>query len=155
MEQLTIQPGNPGGPDARRLIEELDSYLNSLYPAENNHLLSVEALQQPNVTFLIARINGKPVGCGAFVNHGKYAEIKRMFVSPDLRGKGIGRRIMDELETHARLDGLPISRLETGVSQPAALKLYEHCGYLRRGPFPPYSNDPQSVFMEKKLTRPE
>ena len=132
MEQLTIQPGNPGGPDARRLIEELDSYLNSLYPAESNHLLSVEALQQPNVTFLIARINGKPVGCGAFVNHGKYAEIKRMFVPPDLRGKGIGRRIMDELETHARLDGLPISRLETGVSQPAALKLYEHCGNRRR-----------------------
>jgi putative acetyltransferase len=104
------------------------------------------------VTFLIARINGKPVGCGAFMNHGKYAEIKRMFVLPGLRGMGIGRRIMDELETRARLDGLIISMLETGVSQPAALKLYAHCGYLRRGPFPPYSNDPQSVFMEKKLT---
>jgi len=155
MEQLTIQTGNPGSPDARRLIEDLDSYLNSLYPAESNHLLSVEALQQPNVTFLIARLNGIPVGCGAFVNHdNKYAEIKRMFVSPDLRGLGIGRRIMDELETRARLDGLTISRLETGVSQPAALKLYTHCGYLRCGPFPPYLNDPQSVFMEKKLTRP-
>src|SRR5271157_215686 len=134
MEQLIIQPGNPADPDARRLIEELDSYLNSLYPAESNHLLSVEALQQPNVTFLIARINGKPVGCGAFVNHGLYTEIKRMFVSPDLRGKGIGWRILKELETRARADGLMISRLETGVSQPAALMLYERSGYKRRKP---------------------
>jgi len=152
MEQLTIKPDDPGTPEARRLIEELDLYLSDLYPAESNHLLSVEALQQPNATFLLAQINGKVAGCGAFVNHqGKYAEIKRMFVLPDFRGKGIGWRILNDLETSALANGLKVSRLETGVSQPDALKLYERSGYRRRGRFAPYIDDPLSVFMEKKL----
>jgi putative acetyltransferase len=68
MEQLIIQPGDPSIPEARRLIAELDTYLNSLYPTERNHLLSVEALQQPNVTFLIARIDDQVAGCGQYGN---------------------------------------------------------------------------------------
>ena len=151
MEKVTIHLGDPGSPDARKLIAELDNYLSSLYPAESNHLLSVEALSRSNVTFLMAPINGKAAGCGAFVNFGDYAEIKRMFVLPDLRGKGIGRRILAELEKRARLDGLTVSRLETGVSQPEALKMYERSGYQRRGVFATYTDDPLSVFIEKKI----
>ncbi len=152
MEQLIIQPCDPGIPEARQLIAELDDYLNSLYPAERNHLLSVAALQQPNVTFLLARINGKVAGCGAFVNRqGKFAEIKRMFVLPGYRGKGIGWRILKDLETRTQADGLGIARLETGVFQPEALHLYQRSGYRRREPFAPYPDDPLSVFMEKKL----
>ena len=151
MELLTIQPEDPGSPQIRRLVEELDNYLSNLYPAESNHLLSVESLRQPNVTFLVARINDQIVGCGAFINRGEYAEIKRMFVVPASRGKGIGWRILQELETRAHLDGLLVSRLETGVSQPEALSLYQRSGYLHREPFDPYTNDPLSVFMEKKL----
>jgi putative acetyltransferase len=152
MEQLIIQPCDPGIPEARQLIAELDAYLNSLYPAESNHLLPVAALQQPNVTFLLARIDGKPTGCGAFVNHqGKYVEIKRMFVLPGYRGKGIGRRILKDLEIRAKAEGLMTARLETGVSQPEAFKMYRRSGYRRRGAFAPYPDDPLSVFMEKKL----
>ena len=151
MEKVTIHLSDPGSPDARKLIAELDYYLSSLYPAESNHLLSVEALRRSNVTFLMARINGEAAGCGAFVNSGDHAEIKRMFVLPDLRGKGIGWRILAELEKRAQLDGLVISRLETGVSQPEALKMYERSGYRRRDSFAPYVNDPLSVFMEKKI----
>jgi putative acetyltransferase len=151
MELLTIQPEDPGSPQIRRLIEELDIYLSDLYPDESNHLLSVESLRQPNVTFLVARINDQIAGCGAFINRGEYAEIKRMFVVPASRGKGVGWRILQELETRAHLDGLLICRLETGVSQPEALSLYQRSGYLHREPFTPYTNDPLSVFMEKKL----
>jgi GNAT superfamily N-acetyltransferase len=155
MEQLTIQTIDPGSPKARRLIEELDNYLSSLYPAESNHLLSVESLRLPNVTFLVALFNREIVGCGAFVNHyGKYAEIKRMFVLSDLRHKGIGCRILKELENIAQLDGLRVARLETGVYQPEALRLYERSGYQRRNPFAQYKNDPLSVFMEKELEHP-
>jgi putative acetyltransferase len=50
------------------LIEEIDIYLSDLYPAESNHLLSVEALQQPNVTFMIARIDDKVAGSGQYGN---------------------------------------------------------------------------------------
>jgi putative acetyltransferase len=152
MEQLIIQSYDPGIPEARQLIAELDAYLNSLYPAESNHLLPVAALQQPNVTFLLARIDGKPTGCGAFVNHqGEYAEIKRMFVLPGYRGKGIGWQILKELETRAFASRLKVSRLETGVYQTEALQMYQRSGYQRREPFAPYQNDPLSVFMEKQL----
>lgn len=152
MRHVTIQVADPASPAARELIERLDGYLSGLYPAESNHLLPVESLRQPNVTFLTARVDGEIVGCGAFVNQdGKYAEIKRMFVLPEFRGLKLGRRILEELESLARASGLKLARLETGVSQPEALLLYERAGYQRREPFGGYPEDPLSVFMEKRL----
>jgi putative acetyltransferase len=143
---------DPASPDARELIERLDKLMTGLYPAESNHLLPVEALRQPNVTFLTASVNGEVAGCGAFVNQGgEYAEIKRMFVLPEFRGLKLGRRILEELESRARAAGLALARLETGIHQPEALLLYERAGYQRRGPFGDYSEDPLSIFMEKKL----
>jgi len=152
MRQVLIQVNDPASPAARELIERLDSLMTSLYPAESNHLLSVEELRQPNVTFLTASVDGEVAGCGAFVNQGgEYAEIKRMFVSPEFRGLKLGRRILEEIENHARASGLDLARLETGIHQSEALLLYERAGYQHRGPFGDYSEDPLSIFMEKKL----
>jgi putative acetyltransferase len=150
---ITIQPANPALPEARRLIEELDAFLGNLYPAECNHLLSVEVLQQPTVTFLVAYLDNKAVGCGAYINHsGEYAEIKRMYVMPAFRDLKIGRRLLKELESRARATDLPVSRLETGVYQMEAIALYTRAGYKRRGAFGNYRDDEQfSVFMEKSL----
>jgi putative acetyltransferase len=152
MRHVLIQTDDPTSPAARELIERLDIFMSSLYPAESNHLLSVEALRQPNVTFLTAGVDGEVAGCGAFVNQGgEYAEIKRMFVLPEFRGLKLGRRILEELENLARASGLALARLETGIHQPEALLLFERAGYQRRGPFGDYSEDPLSIFMEKKL----
>lgn len=149
---IHITVADPASADARPLIEALDAYLTSLYPGESNHLLSVDALRQPNVTFLLARTRDIAVGCGAFVNHeGAYAEVKRMFVQPGFRGQRIGRLILGEIERCARQAGLTLVRLETGVAQPEALALYEGAGYLRCGRFGDYADDPLSVFMEKRL----
>jgi putative acetyltransferase len=74
-----------------------------------------------------------------------------MFVLPEFRGLKLGRRILEELETRARASGLELARLETGVHQSEALLLYEKAGYQSRGPFGDYSEDPLSIFMEKKL----
>jgi putative acetyltransferase len=74
-----------------------------------------------------------------------------MFVLPEFRGLRLGRRILEELENLARVSGLKHARLETGIYQPEALLLYERAGYQRRGPFGDYSEDPLSIFMEKKL----
>jgi putative acetyltransferase len=63
----------------------------------------------------------------------------------------VGERLLAELERRARVDGLLVLRLETGVRQPAAVRLYERAGYARRGPFGDYSDDPLSLFMEKRL----
>jgi len=152
MRRILVQTDDPASPAARELIERLDILMSSLYPAESNHLLSVEALRQPNVTFLTAGVDGEVAGCGAFVNQGgDYAEIKRMFVLPEFRGLKLGRRILEELENRARASGLAFARLEMGIHQPEALLLYERAGYQRRGPFGDYSEDPLSIFMEKKL----
>jgi len=75
-----------------------------------------------------------------------------MFVLPEFRGLKLGRRILEELEKLAQASGLESARLETGVHQSEALLLYEKAGYQRRGPFGGYSEDPLSVFMEKKLS---
>ena len=151
MANVTVLPGDPGSPEVCKLLEELDGYLTSLYPAESNHILSPASLRQPNVTFLVARVAGHVVGCGGFVDYGTYAEIKRMFVLPACRGLRIGRRLLDELEARARTAGLSVARLETGVSQPEAIRLYENAGYQRRKPFGNYGEDPLSIFMEKTL----
>ena len=152
MRHVLIQIDVPASPAARELIERLDELMTGLYPGDSNHLLPVEALQQPGVTFLTASVDGEIAGCGAFVNQGReYAEIKRMFVLPEFRGLKLGRRILEELENLARASGLALARLEMGVYQPEALTLYERAGYQRRGPFGDYSEDPLSIFMEKKL----
>jgi putative acetyltransferase len=149
---ITLQVEDPALADVRELIGQLDAYQASLYPMESNHLLPVEALRHPDVTFLTVRVDGRIAGCGAFVNrNGEYAEIKRMFVAPAYRGWRIGRRLLEELESRIRAAGLVLARLETGVAQPEALRLYEKAGYRRRGPFGEYPDDPLCIFMEKEL----
>jgi putative acetyltransferase len=75
MGGISLQPADPASPDAMALVEQLDRYLTALYPAESNHLLSIEALRQPSVVFLTACVDGRIAGCGAMVNQeGAYAE---------------------------------------------------------------------------------
>lgn len=152
--KFVVRRDDPTSAAARELIGQLDEYQNTLYPAQSNHLVPVEALTEPNVTFLTASADGRLVGCGAFVNHdSQYAEIKRMYVPPEFRGFGIARQILSTLESLALENGLTVARLETGINQPEAVSIYERAGYSRRGPFGSYSEDPLSIFMEKKLTQ--
>jgi putative acetyltransferase len=72
-------------------------------------------------------------------------------VCPEARGRGIGERLLAALEEHARSDGIPMLRGESGVHQPAALRVCERAGFVRCGPFGDYPDDPLSVFMEKQL----
>lgn len=149
---ITIEPADPRQAAVRTLIEELDRYQLSLYPAESNHLLDIETLAQPQMRFFRARIGEEILGCGGVWLHEDYAEIKRVYVHPQARGLGLARKIMAILEDEARTRGMKIARLETGTRQPEALGLYRALGYVDRGPFGDYPvNDPLSVFMEKIL----
>lgn len=142
----------PDQPEVIALIDELDAYQKPLYPPESHHGIDIDALLQPHVLFAVARTReGAAVGCGAAVLREGWGELKRMFVRPAARGQGVARRILAMLEASARERGLALMRLETGVSQPEALRLYERAGYERRGPFGDYGADPLSVFMEKRL----
>ena len=91
---ITLQIEKPDKKPIAELIEKLDEYLISLYPPECNHLLDIKTLMQPDILFLTAKEGHKYVGCGAIrIVRGQYAEIKRMFVLPGQRGKGIGYKI--------------------------------------------------------------
>jgi putative acetyltransferase len=141
----------PDQPEVVALIDELDAYQKPLYPPESHHGIAIDALMRPHVLFAVARVEGEAAGCGAVVLNDGWGELKRMFVRPGLRGQGIAQRILAFLESSAGERGLPLMRLETGISQPEALRLYERAGYVRRGPFGEYGPDPLSVFMEKQL----
>lgn len=149
---LAIGLEAPDQPDVVALIDALDAYQAPLYPPESNHLLDIGALKRPEVAFLVARdAQGQAVGCAALVVQPEHGEIKRMFVQPALRGRGVAKALYARLEAEALRRGCTRLRLETGIRQPEALAFYERLGFQRRAPFGDYREDPLSVFMERPL----
>jgi putative acetyltransferase len=149
---IAIARESPRQDDVIALIRQSDALMQSLYPAESNHLVDVESLAAFNVHFLVAREQGRALGCGAFVlGEAGQAEMKRVFVAPAARGKGIARVLMEALEREAAQLGVTLMQLETGIKQPEAIALYRKFGYAARGPFGTYKSDPLSLFMEKRL----
>lgn len=151
---MQIKFESPDQPDVIALIAELDAYQDTLYPPESRHALDLTSLKQANVLFVVARdTDHQAIGCGAVVLYPDFGEVKRMYVHPRGRGQGVARKVLAMLELEAAKTGCRLLRLETGPSQPEALGLYAACGYVRRGPFAGYRDDPLSVFMEKPLKR--
>ena len=153
---IAIAPETPDQPEVLAFLAASDAYAATLYPAESNHLVDVATLMTPATRFLVARAGGRAVGCGAVMFHRTdgdmaYGEIKRMWVDPAARGQKAGAKILAALEAVVRADGLVVLRLETGISQPAALALYRKSGFEVRDAFGAYKPDPLSVFMEKRL----
>jgi len=134
-------------------LAALDAYLASLYEPEANHILSVEELLAPDVTFLAAWRGDQVVATGAVRRKAgaDYGEVKRMYVAPALRGQRIGARLLSALETVLRSQDVMLARLETGAAQHEALRLYERCGYVRCAPFGGYPDNGLSLFLEKRL----
>lgn len=149
-----VAPGHPSSPEAVRLLRLLDAELHARYPASSVHGFDPAAAGPVAGAFLLARIGGEAVGCGAVrpLEPG-VGEIKRMFVLPESRGRGVARAILGALEEAARTLGLTTLRLETGTRQPEALALYEACEYRRIPAFGEYASDPYSVCFEKVLSR--
>lgn len=142
--------------DARTLIDELEAELTPLYPTESRHGYSVERLLAQKVHFFLMRENAIPVGCGGvqFMER-QYAEVKRMYVRPPYRGTGLARHMLQHLIDFTRSHGIALLRLETGIHQHAAIRLYERMGFHLIPPFGDYLRDPLSRFYEKRLDPPE
>src|SRR6266513_3988461 len=83
----------------------------------------------PQGLFVVATLNGEPVGCGALRCRPDYREIKRMWVAPASRGLGIGKRILQRLEALARKRRVSLLRLETNKALTEAQALYRSSGY--------------------------
>jgi putative acetyltransferase len=150
---LSIQAERPDQPEVAALLAALDDYLHSLYPPEANHIMGVRELLDPSVTFLVARRDGVAVGTGAVrrTHDADYGEIKRMYVTPALRGQRIAGQVLQHLERAARAQGLAWAMLETGADQTEAVRLYQRCGYTRRAAFGGYPDNGMSVFLAKPL----
>ncbi|MFB9887386.1 GNAT family N-acetyltransferase [Balneatrix alpica] len=147
---MNIQLESPNQADVLALIAALDAYQDSLYPPECRYALDLTALQQPQVVFAVARdAQQRAQACGAIVLNPGYAELKRMYVSPECRGQGVAKALLALLEAQAIARGASRFTLETGPLQPEALAFYQACGYRRCGPFGTYRDDPMSVFMSK------
>jgi putative acetyltransferase len=148
---LTIGVERADRADVHALLLTVRAWSTGLYPPESRHGLELAAYQSPEVTLYVAREGGVVVGCGAYLLPGDgSAEVKSMFVLPEARGRGIGSAILTAIEDALR-GQVTTLRLETGIKQDAAIRLYESAGFRRRGPFGSYRDDPLSVFMEKPL----
>jgi putative acetyltransferase len=151
MDDLTIISVAVGSPDAARLVARLDAELDQRYPGVRGQFSAANTLAD-HATFLVASLGGRPVGCGAFRPLDESAvEVKRMFVAPDCRGRGLARRLLAELEERARRAGYTLARLETGVRQPEAIGLYESAGYRRIPNYGIYAGNADSACFEKSL----
>jgi putative acetyltransferase len=150
---FSIRRERPDQPEVRALLAALDAYLGSLYEPEANHILDVEALLAPEISFFVGRLDGRAVSTGAVRRLPEIGagEIKRMYTDPVLRGRGCAARMITVLEDEARTLGCLQAVLETGRDQHEAVRLYERCGYTLCPPFGGYPDNGLSLFMAKPL----
>ena len=148
---FSISKVSPLDQGVQKLIDELNTFNLSLYPAQYCHLESSEELVRNQSSMLGAFWEEQLVGIGAVKQLPGYAEVKRMFVKELYRGKGVAAQILHGLEEIARKQGNVFIRLETGSKHDAALKFYQKSGYYRIRKFGYYPINEVSLLMEKKL----
>jgi putative acetyltransferase len=156
MDPLHLERVHEVTDDVRALIYELDSGLAVAYRPEQLHGLTLRSLFEPHMQFFIARLGDAAVGCGGVALFEEFGEVKRMYVREAVRGEGVAQALLAHIEDVTRSAGLRTLRLETGVRQPAALRLYERAGFRPCAAFGPYlSMTPaaikNSLFYEKDL----
>jgi DNA-binding MarR family transcriptional regulator/GNAT superfamily N-acetyltransferase len=125
---------DPSEPAAEHCLREYFAELGRRFDAGFDPTLSISAdhdeLRPPAGLFLVATLRREPVGCGALKFHdGEPAELKRMWVAGSVRGLGIGRRLLAELELRAAAGGARVVRLETNNALDEAIALYRSSGY--------------------------
>jgi len=151
---FTISSAPVCGSDAKALIARLDAELNERYPdVPLDHLVLTPAqVAEGGGTFLIAREGGRLLGCVALRRLDRASgQVMRMYVLPAARRARVGRRLLTELERHARQIGLRRLVLHTGTRQPEAIRLYESTGFTRIPGFGPYTPSHPGVCMAKAI----
>jgi GNAT superfamily N-acetyltransferase len=140
---------------AVRLVEAMVTEMEELYDLRAGTGLGLSAppadFSPPGGAFLVVYEDGKPVaGGGVKRDEDGIAEIKRMYVAPGARGRGLGRQLLEALEEEARALGYARIRLDTGARQPEARAMYERAGYHA---VDDYNGNPQATFWGEKVLR--
>ena len=141
-------------PDFQQLIINLDKEFWVRYPDTQQNFAPFNYVDE-TARVIVGYDGGSPIGCGCFrpMKEKDTIEIKRMFVVPSFRNKGIGKMILQQLEQWAAEGGFIQAKLETGIKQPEAIAAYEKSGYTRIPNFGPYSNIAESICMAKLLKK--
>jgi DNA-binding MarR family transcriptional regulator len=151
---VTVAVEDPATAGARWCIDQYFQELNARFKTGFDPARSISAdaheLTPPAGLLLVARLRGKPIGCGALKLHRHApAEVKRMWVAPQARGLGLGRRLLVDLENAARKAGARVARLETNGSLKEAIHLYRSSGYRK---VPAFNDEPYAHhWFEKRL----
>jgi DNA-binding MarR family transcriptional regulator/GNAT superfamily N-acetyltransferase len=154
MALLDFVPVDPGGDDAQHCLHAYFAEIDRRFDAGFDPARSValDAFRPPHGMFLVASVRSEPIACGALMFHGREAaDIKRMWVSPSVRGLGVGRRLLRELEARAVRRGATVVRLETNKVLAEAIAMYRSAGYEE---VPPFNDEPYAHhWFEKRMTR--
>lgn len=154
-----VRRARASAPELVHLLQRLWDELGSLYPEAKAPPSPPNDITGERAGFVVAWVGGEAAGCGAFrpfsSDQSAIAEIKRMYVAPEFRRRGVSRQILAELERLAQECGYSSVRLETGLRQPHAIRLYESSGYQRIERYGRHREDPLSVCFEKFLQSPD
>jgi DNA-binding MarR family transcriptional regulator len=151
---ITVEPEPAASADAHWCIGQYFAELGRRFETGFDPARSIPAAEAdmtpPNGVLLIARLRGEPVGCGALKFHpGEPTELKRMWVDPNARGLGLGRRLLRELEQRAAIAGATTIHLETNASLTEAIALYRASGYSE---VPAFNDEPYAQhWFEKRV----
>jgi putative acetyltransferase len=151
---ITVAAEAFDSPDARRLVQALDAHLAGRYSPEQRFGPNLKAahVETGRGTFVIARVDGVAVGCGALRRmDGTTSEVKRMYVEPEWRGRGVAEAVLEHLEGAARTLGSSRLVLETGTYQAEAIGLYRRAGFRQIDCFGESAGAPTSLCFEKLM----
>jgi DNA-binding MarR family transcriptional regulator/ribosomal protein S18 acetylase RimI-like enzyme len=132
---VAIAPADPATDEVRFCVEsyfaELDRRMDGGFDAAMSRYGDIAEFVEPAGMVLLASLRGEPVGCGALrFGPGAVTEIKRMWLAPSVRGLGLGRRLLGELERHAGEHGAQLVRLDTNHVLTEAIAMYRRAGYV-------------------------
>ncbi|SCL20283.1 GNAT family N-acetyltransferase [Micromonospora inyonensis] len=140
---------------AQRLVRATMADLGTRYGGSGDETpVDATEFEPPDGTFLVAYLDGEPVGCGGWRSHGdtgEVAEVKRMYTAPAARGRGVARAVLAAVERSARERGRKRIVLECGDRQPEAIAMYEAAGYERIPNFGYYRDAPGCVSFGRTL----
>lgn len=127
---FTIEPRRFDHPDAAALVGEVQSYYERIYGGHDGDLMDATEFTPPDGLFLVGFLAGGPVACGGWRRRdARSVEIKRMYVTADVRRHGLARAMLAELERTAAAAGAEQVVLNTGYRQTDAMRFYEANGY--------------------------
>lgn len=149
---MEIRQFPAAGIEARTIIARLDESLLERYEPGDIHGIDGNAFDRAGGYFVICTVDGRPVGCGAFRPiDTSIAEVKRMFVEREHRGRGLATAILQHLEREMGRRGFETSVLETGGRQVEAIRLYRKLGYTPIPRFGGYADCEVSLCFAKRL----